>query len=435
MHYALDAIRRRPLRSLATSLGIGLATALVVLLLALSSGIQSSSGRLAASSGIDLIATSENTSLSAGTFPEVAGAHSLPAGFRSADSNIASASPWLVGSLLFANGSLRSATLSAPNGSGVPGGWGPTSAGTVGWIPSENAGLNTPALVAGPGWSTADDRHYANGTYTGPTSGETEIDQGLAAVLHVGVGDRIWISPRSIASPNELDGWFADSTALTVVGVTQPFWLFPSALLGFMYLSELQSLASHPPGEPDVASIVLVHLSDPTDPARDQARLSSAYPALSVFTIGNILAALQSSVDLYRTFGTIVGAIGVIAATLFTTTILLMSVDDRSREIALLRAVGFTRGRIGSYILGEGLLLALGGLAVGLVLGAVAANLLNAFLSARLGGLPAGFSFVSFDTGVVLAGLAEVMAIGVIASMAPTVRAVTLPVVEELRAP
>ncbi|MCI4361046.1 MAG: hypothetical protein L3J91_05030, partial [Thermoplasmata archaeon] len=106
MRYAWDAVRRRPGRSIATSMGIGLATGLVVLLLALSAGIQSSASRLAASSGIDLLATSANTSLASGTFPPVEHSHALPGEIESVDGNVATVCPWLIASLVYANASL-----------------------------------------------------------------------------------------------------------------------------------------------------------------------------------------------------------------------------------------------------------------------------------------------------------------------------------------
>ena len=66
--------------------------------------------------------------------------------------------------------------------------------------------------------------------------------------------------------------------------------------------------------------------------------------------MGNIIDAINKVVDLYRTFGTLIGLIGVVVATLFTTTVLLMSVDDRRQEIALLRALGFSRPTIAGYV-------------------------------------------------------------------------------------
>jgi len=435
VRFAVDAIRRRPGRSAATTVGIGLATALVVILLALSAGIQTSATRLATASGIDLLATSANTSIASGTFPPLGEAHSISSSLKGADGNVVAASPWLVTSLAYANASLYGAANASRNGTPVPPGWAPVAAGTVGWIPSANAGLKVPEPLVGPGFSSSGDPHYANGSYAGPVTRETEVDQGLASLLHVAPGDLLWVSDRSASGPSDLPHWFANASAFRIAAVTQPFWLIPSALLGFFYLSELQALTgSAGPGK-DYASLVLVHLSDPTNPSSDQALLGREFPSLSFFTIGNVLTVVQQSVDLYRTFGTIVGVIALVVATLFTTTILLMSVEDRSRELALLRAVGFSRSRVGLFVVEEGFLLAGIGLVLGLALGWVGATTLNQFLDGLVNGLPAGFTFLSFDATVVIGGAVEVALIGVFASLGPAARAMTLPIAAELRAP
>jgi ABC-type antimicrobial peptide transport system permease subunit len=435
MRYAWDAVRRRPGRSLATAFGIGLATGLVVLLLALSAGIQSSAYRLAASSGIDLLATSANTSLASDTFPPIPRAHALPSEVGASDPNVAATSPWLISSLVYANSSLYAAANASANGASVPSSWAPTSAGTVGWIPGDNNGLDAPSPVSGSGFTAPGDPLWDNGSYLGPRTGETELDIGLAAVLHVNVGGMIWVSARSVTGPSALSAWFSNATQYRVVAITEPFFLLPSALLGFFYLSELQELTGSATAATDFASLILIHLTDPTNPSADQSRIAAAFPSLSVFTIGNILGEIQSAVDLYRTFGTLVGAIGLVVATLFTTTILLMSVDDRSREIALLRAVGFQRARIGAYVLEEGLLLSFAGLGIGLVLGGIGAYEINEFLRRLIVGLPSGFTFVSFDATVIASGIAEVLAVGFVASIGPALRAMSFPVAEELRAP
>ena len=431
MEYAWQAVRRRPGRSLATSLGIGLATSLVLILLALSSGIQSSATRLVAASGIDLIATSANTSLSSTAFPPLTSAHALPAAFERADPNVKSASPWLIASLTFANTSLaRSANLSD-----VPPGWAPASSGVVGWVPRENAGVETPTLFVGPGFSDPGDPHFANGTYAGPSTHEVVLDQALATVLNVTPGQLVYAGAGSPSGPAELASWVANATLFRVVGVSGPFWLIPSALLGFFYLSELQQLIATTPTPHDDASLVLVHLADPSSSGSDQSRIAAAFPQLSVFTVANILGAVNSVVDLYRTFGTLIGLIGITVATLFTTTILLMSVDDRSQELALLRALGFPRLRIAGYIVEEAVLLSAVGLGIGVVGGGLGSYALNRFLEGLVIGLPSGFTFVSFDLGVIARGIVEVLLIGFAASALPAWRALTLPVAQELRAP
>lgn len=431
MPYALDAIRRRPGRSALTALGIGLAVALVVLLLSISEGVQTSSTALAYASGVDLIAVSAGSNITSGDFPPISHAHSLATKIPEADPNVVTASPWLIDDLAFGNSSLWHAV----NNSSVPAGWTYTESGTIGWIPSDTAGIETPTIYQGPGFTAPGDPHYANGSFTGASTHQIVIDQALAGVLHVRVGDRLWASASEPSSDTALPGWYANATEFKVVGISGPFWLVPSALLGFVYLSELQALYGGGTPSTDYATLVLIHLTDPTHPATDEARIAVAFPGISLFTLGNILGEIQHIVNLYRTFGYLVGAIGVVVAALFTTTVLQMSVDDRSRELALLRAIGSTRAAIGQRVVEESLLLSVLGLAVGLPVAYLGAIALNQFLRSLLPGLPAGFSFVSFDAQVILSGVAAVVALGLAAAIAPAVRAMRLPVAEELRAP
>ncbi|MCI4334655.1 MAG: FtsX-like permease family protein [Thermoplasmata archaeon] len=435
MRYALNALRRRPARTALTAAGIGVAIALLAVLLALSAGINGSAAQLAQSSGVDLLATSANTTLSSGGFPPVPGAHSLPAAMHRADPNVVSASPWLVSSVVFANTSLRAAVNASPNGSAVPGGWGPSGSGAVGWIPAENTGIETPTLLSGPGFVDPNDAHWANGSYTGTSSRSVVIDSELARLLAVGPGAEVWASPTTPAGPSDLAGWFANATSFTVVGVSGPFWLVPSALLSFFYLSDLQQLLAGPATSGDTASVVLIHLHDTSNAGGDASRLAAAFPGLTLFTVGDILGAVQSAVSLYQTFGTLIGAIALLVAFLFTTTVLLMSVDDRSSEIALLRAIGHSPRWVASTVAQEGLLLCGIGLVVGLPLGFVLSSALNNFLRGLLPGLPGSFSFVAFNGGVVAVAIAQALAVGLLACALPVAQTLGRPIAEELRAP
>jgi putative ABC transport system permease protein len=220
-----------------------------------------------------------------------------------------------------------------------------------------------------------------------------------------------------------------------VVGISGPFWLVPSALLAFVYLSELQSIVGGGTPSTDYASLLLIHLNDPTTASTDQTIIETAFPSLTVITLAQVLGAIQQAVSVYRTFGELIGAVGVVVAALFAMTVLQMSVDDRSRELALLRAIGYPRASVGVFVAEEGLVLSLVGLAVGLPIAYAGAYELNRFLLGLIGGLPVGFSFVSFNAGVLLTGLGLVLAIGLAAAIVPAANAMRLPVAEELRAP
>jgi len=435
VRYALDALRRRPGRSAMTSLGIGLAVGLVVLLLALSAGIQDSVSTLAAESGVDILAVSvTNLTEFPPALSQIQDAHSLPTAMQAADSNVATASPWLVSDLIFGNQSL----WAQANHSSVPSNWAPANSETVGWIPSDNSGIQIPELYNGTGFSYPGDPYYSNG-YNGTRTHEIVLDQALAATLHVEVGETVWLGesePAPASNPaSSLEAWYANATGFTVVGISGPFWLIPTESLAFVYLSELQSVLGYASSATDFATVVLIHLNDPTSVTIDRDRLAAKFPELTLFTTQQLLGAIQHVINLYRTFGDIIGVIGIVVAALFATTVLQMSVDDRSRELALLRAIGHSRSSVGWIVVQEALWLSLFGLAIGLPLSYLTGYGLNLFLKHLLIGLPASFSFVSFDPGVLLDGLLIVLGVGLVAAIAPSARAMQLPVAEELRAP
>jgi putative ABC transport system permease protein len=405
------------------------------MLLSLSAGVTDSAASLANSSGVDLLATSANTTLTQGQFPPIAHAHRLAGSIPAADPNVATASPWLVADLVFANQSLYARSNLSPNGISVPPGWAPTGSGVVGWIPGDNGGLEVPTVTVGPGFPSPGDPLYANGTYSGPATHAIVLDDGLAAVLGVHVGAVVYAAVSAPGSPAGLASWFGQATAFRVVGICGPFWLIPSELLAFGYLSEIQSVLGGTAEPADSASLILIHLHDPGTASTDRSRLAAAFPGLTLFTVSDVLGAVASVVNLYRTFGTLIGAIGVVVAILFATTVLLMSVDDRSRDIALLRALGFSPAWIATEVASEGLMLAGFGAIVGAPLGYLGARGVDGFLRGLLPGLPNGFTFVQFDAGVVLAALGLVLAIGIAAAALPVLRALRLPVAEELRAP
>lgn len=434
MRASLDALRRRPGRSLATIVGVGLAAGLVLMLLSLSAGVDVSATTLAYSSGVDLLATSagsSNGTIFSGAPPPIPQAHPLGPSIERLDPNVATASPWLIDNLVYANASLWDAS----NRSAVPSGWTPTEAGTVGWVPDSTQGLEVPRVTAGSGFTQPGDPFYQNGTFNGTPTHELVLDAALAGVLNVTLGGLVWVSATGPSSAAELPGWYNNSTEFRVVGICGPFWLVPSALLGFGYLSEIQALSGVANASTDYATLLLIHLHDPSTATEDQLTIARAFPTLSVFTLGQILGEIEHVVSVYRTFGSLVGAIGLVIAALFTTTILQMSVDDRSRELALLRAIGTRRSGVGWNVLEEGLVLSGLGLFLGLPVAYVGAFALNGFLLGLLPGLPAGFSFVSFNVGVILSGALAVAGVGLAAGIAPSIRAMSLPIAEELRAP
>ena len=118
------------------------------------------------------------------------------------------------------------------------------------------------------------------------------------------------------------------------------------------------------------------------------------------------------------------------AILIVTANTMAMAIRERTREIAVLRAMGFTASQVLSLLMSEGLLLALAGGALGLLFSLAAAEVVRRSAGAMLPYL-AQFT-IGQDT--VLRCLWAALLLGLLATFIPAYRAVRRPIVEGLRA-
>ena len=116
----------------------------------------------------------------------------------------------------------------------------------------------------------------------------------------------------------------------------------------------------------------------------------------------------------------IVGGIGV-------TNTMAMSVFERTREIGILRAVGWNGRRIALLIVSEAIGICLLALAIGLGVGVLAAHLFTTY------GLISTFVTPDFKPSVFAWGLAFSLGVGIFGAIYPTWRAISLSPIEALR--
>lgn len=149
---------------------------------------------------------------------------------------------------------------------------------------------------------------------------------------------------------------------------------------------------------------------------RDDVTITTQQQMLDV--LGSVLNVLTFSVAAIGGISLLVGAIGIV-------TIMTISINERTNEIGLLRALGARQAQILGLFLGEAVVLAAVGGLSGLVLGTGIAWLLHAALPA----LPVHIPLV-----YVLLAEAIAVSIGLAAGVVPAYRAAQMDPVEALRA-
>lgn len=156
--------------------------------------------------------------------------------------------------------------------------------------------------------------------------------------------------------------------------------------------------------------------------------------AVDVFTEPEFLQRESQSLNgLLRFMAYVMGGIMALGAVFVAINAMYSSIDDRRREIATLRAIGFPPVVVVVSILVESALLALCGGAVGAGVAWLIAN--GRTVSTAVGGDLRQLVFdVAMTPSVVLQGLGAALAIGIFGGLIPAVRSVKSQVVDDLRA-
>jgi ABC-type antimicrobial peptide transport system permease subunit len=155
-------------------------------------------------------------------------------------------------------------------------------------------------------------------------------------------------------------------------------------------------------------------------------RIETNWPKLAATRTGEATTTTEA-LNIYRSFGWFLGIFAVLVGGLGMMNTTLMSVFERTREIGVLRAMGWRRRRIISLILGESLTLAIGGgvLGMGLGIGLTRLVALSPAVESLLYGV---FTAAMFAQAFMLA-----LVLGTIGGLYPAWRASQLVPVEAMR--
>jgi putative ABC transport system permease protein len=182
----------------------------------------------------------------------------------------------------------------------------------------------------------------------------------------------------------------------------------------------------------DRVSLFMVKARDSADVEQVRAWIERQVPTVTAISTETALRQVDERLSYFRQLAFILGAISLVVGFLLVTTLVTVSVNERLGEIAVLRAIGVSRGHVIQQVVLEGFVLNLAGALLGLALGLVTARYLNAILS-DFPGLPAAFDFFLFQPRAAYTALGLLFVSGVLAGVYPSWRAASLPVATTLR--
>lgn len=137
----------------------------------------------------------------------------------------------------------------------------------------------------------------------------------------------------------------------------------------------------------------------------------------------SLVEAFKNSLRYVRYAAVVIGLITLIGAAIGLTNIMLVAVNERTREIGLIKSIGAKRKTIQAQFLWESILISLLGAVIGILLGVVVGNLFAKFLGT---GFVVPWLWVLL--GVVICSLT-----GLVAGLYPAIKAAKLDPIEALR--
>src|SRR5262249_10812425 len=154
-------------------------------------------------------------------------------------------------------------------------------------------------------------------------------------------------------------------------------------------------------------------------------------PRVDAFSIEEFLARTGARLTYFNQFSLILGTISVAVSFLLIAAIVTLSLGERLGEIAMLRALGFTRARIVTLVAAEGVALAAAALPGALLLGIViAANLDRILLQAP--GVPQELHFFTLTPIALGRTVGLLLGTGAVGGLYPAILTARLPIAETL---
>ena len=171
---------------------------------------------------------------------------------------------------------------------------------------------------------------------------------------------------------------------------------------------------------------------------RDVSRISAVsaemekIPDIQVVTMTQIMGTIMNLAGSAKSLLLTVIVIALIISAFGIINTLLMSVNERTREFGMMKAIGASGSDIGKMVLMETVIITFGGGIIGTVAALVGSSLIESFVKGLLPYSPTG-SLISFSPSLVAFALGFSVALGLICGIYPALKSARLTPMEAIR--
>jgi len=290
-----------------------------------------------------------------------------------------------------------------------------TGSGTAGSSSSPGGASGSPDTMGGfsvtgmdpAKLSLAGIENITGAVYTNGSNTEVILGKTAATNLNKNVGDTITLFGKDFT----ITGIFETGSFITDGGA-------------YMSLSTLQNLTSNS----NQVSSIAVKINDNANATEVAKSIENAYPnELSTTTTASMTGRMNSALSSIDTASWAISILAIIIGGVGVINTMIMSVFERTREIGVLKAVGWKEKRILGMILGESVVLTLIAAVVGTVVAVVGVVVLLSFSS--IGGVIKP----SFAPEIFIRAFVVAFVVGIIGGLYPAYRASRLRPTEALR--
>ena len=266
----------------------------------------------------------------------------------------------------------------------------------------------------------------AGGSLVGPSArNEAWVNRRLAEQLGARLGDVLEVT----GPPGTQVSWGGASEDLRVGAIGE--FRFDTArqrtlLLPLSVARRLRGTAQDEP-----LSLVVVRLKHPADAPAVAADFRARFPQAEVYQTRDLLEKVRGQLSYFTQFSAVLGSMSFLVAWLLISTLLVLSLNDRVGEFAVLRAVGLKGTRLVRLLLVESLAFVALSVPSALILGLVTARRLDALLLAGPG-LPTDLHFFVATPLATLQTAGLLFLAGALGALYPMIRVAGLPIAATL---